>query len=233
LSGNFATSSRGGSRSVGTTPVLQLRFKDGRVSTSMNGGARVNRGSTGIATFSDALGTRLNLQPRPSLSIFTDLKTNGSQALSDGGAGRLRTNRFEFGSTRQSGLGQSTVRYDRTERYNYSTGGQTVTNQINLMGSATPRARLSTNGNFNYSTTKTEKGAVLDSRNFRFGLRYVTLWGMRLNANVSIADRGRIQSSAGAFYSLGKTSLNLSFQHSDLPSSSSFSHMSFSLSRSL
>lgn len=233
LSGNITSTSFGASRSVGASPGVQTRFAEGRVGTSANADARITRAANGLATFSDSFGSRLTLKPRPALEVFADLQTNGSQALSDGGGGRQRTRRYEFGGTRLSGIGESSFRYTRTERRGASSAGRSVNDQFNLTASATPVARLRTDGGFNFSTTKTETGAVYTSRNIRAGANFRFIWGLNLSANASVADGRQYKASCGAYYSLGKTTLSLTFLHSTLQSSSSVSHLSLSLTRAL
>ncbi|OIO06840.1 MAG: hypothetical protein AUJ52_11565 [Elusimicrobia bacterium CG1_02_63_36] len=233
VNGNVTRSSFGSSRSLGAAPGVQLRFADGRVGTSANADGRITRGPTGVATFSDSFGSRLTLKPRPPLEVFADFQTSGSQAISGGGGDRQRTRRCEFGGNRQSGVGESSFRYTRTERRGSSASGRSVNDQFNVSASATPIARLRTDGGFNFSTTKTETGAVYASRNIRGGANYRFLWGLHLNAHLSVADGRQYKSGFGAFYALGKTTLSLTFLHSSLQSSSSVSHLSFSLTRAL
>lgn len=233
LAGNMSVGRGGTSRSANLSPGLSLGFLDGRIATNANASAGWNRTGTGASYANDSLEARLSVTPRPSLNLFTEARTNGSQPLNEGGEGGRRSNRYGVGGSRNYAFGEASVRYDRTEQREFSQASRSVNDQVNLLGSASPLERLNATGGLTFSATKTDPGARYSSKNLRLGLDYDLRWGLQLFADASYADRDQYTANCGASYSLGKTQLRLKFQHQEMPSPSSFSYLSISLTRLL
>lgn len=233
LSGNQANGRGGTSRGFSAAPGLSLNFIDGRLGTVTNALAGWNRNASGSSYLNDSLEARLTLNPRPTTNLFIEGRTNGTQPLRKGDEGGLRTNRYGLGGGRRFGYGETNIRYDRTEQRQFTQGTKSTNDQVNLLASASPLERLNTTAGFSFSATKTNPGAEYTSRNFRVGLDYYLLWGLQLSADTSYADQSQHISNFAAVYSLGKTQLNLKFQHQQMPAPSSFSYLSISLTRLL
>lgn len=233
LAGNVVTGRGGSSRGVSLSPGANLGFLDGRLLTAANGQVGFSRSASGGRTFSDALGTRVDVKPRRVLSLFIEARTNGQEALGSGGTGGQRTNRYGLGADRRFSRCETSLRYDRTDQREYSLGGRSVSDQVNLLASATPLERLTATAGFNYTTTKSDPGARTESKNARAGLDYYFHWGLRLYSDASFSSRDQYSLNGGAGYALGKTALNLKYTQTKYSSSSSYSYLSVSLSRAL
>ena len=233
LSGNTSTGHGGSSRGGSIAPGANLGFYDGRLLTATNGQAGLSRSASGDTTFSDALGTRVDIKPRRKLSLFIEARTNGVEAISSGGTGGQRTHRYSLGADRKFSLAETTLRYDRTEQREFTSGSRSVSDQVNLNASATPVERLTTTAGGSYTTTKSDPGARTDSKNARVGLDYSFRWGLRLYADSSFSAGDQYTANCGAGYALGKTALNLRFTQTQYSSSSFYSYLSISLSRAL
>lgn len=231
LSGNVTTG-RAASRGVSLAPSLNLGFYGGRLLTATNGQANLSRTSAGGTTFNDSLGTRVDFKPRPVLGLFAEARTSGVEALS-GGTGGQRTNRYGLGGDRRFSQSEASLRYDRTEQRESVTGGKSVSDQVNLLGSATPVERLRATAGWNYTTTKSSPGSRMTTRNAKAGLDYSFRWGLRLYTDANFASRDQYTVNSGAGYTLGKTALNIKFTHTEYSSASSYSYLSISLSRAL
>ncbi len=233
LSGNVSTGRGGSSRSASVAPGVNLGFLGGRLLTATNGQAGLGRSSSGGMTLSDALGTRIDFQPRRVLNLFVEARTSGIESLSAGGTGGQRTNRYSLGGDRRFTLGEASLRYDRTDQREYSMNARSVSDQVNLLASAAPIERLTATAGVNYTTTKSDPGVRTDSKNARAGLDYSFRWGLRLYADTSFSNRDQYTLNSGAGYALGKTALNLKYTQTKYSSSSSYSYLSVSLSRAL
>ncbi|HAZ09403.1 MAG TPA: hypothetical protein DCZ01_13015 [Elusimicrobia bacterium] len=233
LAGNLTTGRGGTSRGVSSAPGLNLNFSNGRVTTNTNAVAGWSRSGAGASFFNDSLEGRLALNPHPSLNLFTEARTSGSEPLDIGGIGGQRTNRYGLGGTRRLVNGETSLRYDRTEQRDLSRGSSSVNDQVNILGSASLIERLNTTAGFNFSATRTDKGGRYDSKNFRLGADYSFLWGLQVSVDASFAERDQYTSNFNASYSLGKTQLALKFQRREMPTHSSFSYLSISLTRLL
>lgn len=234
LSASATTGRSGGGRGVSLSPAVNLAFLNGRVLTATNGQAGYSRSSTGNRTFNDALGTRLDVKPRPVLNLFVEARTFGVEPLgSSAGGGGQRTFRYSLGADRRFSQAQATMRYDRTEQREYSANGRSVSDQVNVEGSATPAPRLTATAGGNYTTTRGDSGGRLESRNVRAGLDYSFRWGLRLFADASFSRNDQYSANGGASYALGKTALNLKYTQTHYSTSSSYSYLSVSLSRTL
>ncbi|OGR96973.1 MAG: hypothetical protein A2V88_02105 [Elusimicrobia bacterium RBG_16_66_12] len=233
LSGNAATGRGGSSRGASVAPGVNLSFYDGRLLTVTNGQAGLSRAAAGDTTFSDSLGSRVDLKPRQALNLFAEARTSGVEALNSGGTGGQRTHRLGLGGDRRFSQVETTLRYDRTEQREFSSGAKSASDQVNLSGSATPAEGLRATAGYNYTTSKSDLGSRTSSRNARAGLDYSLRWGLRLYADASFAANDQYTANCGAGYALGKTALNLKFTHTEYSSSSSYSYLSISLSRAL
>ncbi|OGS36779.1 MAG: hypothetical protein A2506_01675 [Elusimicrobia bacterium RIFOXYD12_FULL_66_9] len=233
MAGNATTGQGGASRGASLGPGVNLGFLGGRLLTATNAQASISRGASGRSSFGNALGTRVDLRPSSVLSLFAEARTSGVEPLGSGGTGGQRTHRYGLGGDRRFEQSQMSVRYDRTEQREYSSGGKSVSDQVNLTGSATPIARLTATGGVNYTTTKSDPGSRTDSRNARAGLDYSFFSGLRLYADTSFSSRDQYTANCGAGYSLGKTALSLKLTHTENSSYSSYTYLSISLSRSL
>ncbi|MDD5304261.1 MAG: hypothetical protein PHS14_14265 [Elusimicrobia bacterium] len=233
LSGNATTGRGGSSRSGSIAPGVNLGFYDGRLLTAANGQAGLSRSATSGTTFSDALGARVDVKPRRALNLFIEARTSGVEAISSGGTGGQRTHHFSLGGDRRFSQGETTLRYDRTDQREFSSGNRSVSDQVNLNGSVTPVERLTATAGVNYTTTKSDPGSRSESKNARAGLDYSFRWGLRLYADGSFSTRDQYTANCGAGYALGKTSLGLKFTQTKYSSDSSYSYLSVSLSRSL
>ncbi|PIR15692.1 MAG: hypothetical protein COV48_12955 [Elusimicrobia bacterium CG11_big_fil_rev_8_21_14_0_20_64_6] len=233
LAGNATTGRGGTSRSASLSPGVNLGFYNDRLLTATNGQAGINRSAGGDSSFSNALGTRVDLRPRPVLSLFVEARTNGVEPINSGGAGGQRTVRYGLGGDRRFALGSANFRYDRTEQREFTTGGKSVSDQVNLLGSAVPIARLNATAGYSYTTTKSSPGGRTNTRNARAGLDYSFIWGLRLYTDASFSSRDQYTLNSGASYALGKTALSLKYTQTNYSSSSSYSYLSLSLSRAL
>lgn len=72
-----------------------------------------------------------------------------------------------------------------------------------------------------------------ESRNAKAGLDYSSRRGLRLYSDASFSAKDQYTANCGAAYALGKTALSLKYSHTEYTSSSSYSYLSVSLSRSL
>jgi hypothetical protein len=233
LSGNATTGRGGASRSVTLSPGVNLAFLDGRVLTATNGQAGYSRSGAGGSAFSDALGTRVDFKPRRVLHLFVEARTNGIESLTAGGTAGQRMFRYSAGGDRRFSQGEATLRWDRNDQREYASGSRSVSDQVNLLASATPVERLTATAGVNYTTTKSDPGERTESKNARAGLDYSFRWGLRLYTDASFSNRDQYTVNSGAGYSLGKTSVGLRFTQTHYSSSSSYSYLSVSLSRAL
>ncbi|MBI4061915.1 MAG: hypothetical protein HY403_10835 [Elusimicrobia bacterium] len=233
LSANASTGRAGSSRGGSVAPGVNLGFYDGRLLTATNGQLGLSRSAAGDKTFSDALGARADLKPLRTLNLFIEARTSGVEPLDSGGTGGQRTNRYSLGGDRKFSLGETTLRYDRTDQRQFSSGGRSVSDQVNLNGSAIPLARLTATAGANYTTTKSDSGSRTESQNGRVGLDYSFRWGLKLFVNSSFSAEDQYSANCGAAYALGKTALSLRFTQTQYSSSSSYSYLSVSLSRAL
>lgn len=220
-------------RSASMAPYLSLAFKDGKLLTAFNGNLGWTRSASGAASLTDGLGTRLNLRPRRTLSLFVDVNTSETIPLTGDAPAGHRSSRLGVGRTRIYGGGETTLRYDHTRERSYAAGGGSDSDQVNLNASATPlqRLRLSSGGSF--SQTRTTDGAVYDSKNFTGSLTWSTLRGLSLFADASFAELEQYTTNAGVTYAIGKTSLAVKYTYTATPLPSSFSHISVTLTRAL
>lgn len=232
LSGNLATGGGSTSRGLSLAPGANLAFRDGRVLTNLTGQAGWNRSSSGGGALSDALGLRVDLRPRPASGVFAEARTSGVSALG-GAQGGQRTNRYGLGGDRRFSGGQSEARFDRIDQRDFSNGGRSVSDQVNLNANLNIVERLNGTAGYNLTTTKTDGGSRLTSRNARAGLDYAFRWGLRLAADTTFVSADQYTSNASAAYALGKTALSLRYTRTQRTSDSSYSYLSISLSRSL
>lgn len=233
FSGNQVNGRGGTSRGFSAAPGLSLNFADGRLGTITNALAGWNRSAAGSSYLNDSLEARLTLNPRPITNLFIEGRTNGTRPLRKGDEGGLRTNRYGLGGGRRFGYGETSFRYDRTEQRQFTQGPKSTNDQVNLLASASPLERLNTTAGFSFNATKMTPGAEYTSKNFRVSLDYYLLCGLQLSADTSYTDQNQYTSNFAAVYSLGKTQLNLKFQHQQMPAPSSFSYLSISLTRLL
>lgn len=233
ISGN-ATSGRGGAtRSIATSPGASLSFREGRVATTANASVGGTRGTDGAQVLNDSLEGRLSLNPLPVLGFFAEGRTSGSTPFSRDGVGGIRINHYGAGGNRSFSANELSLRWDRTDQRDLAQGMRTVSDQVNLLGSANPLERLTATGGFSYNTTKTNPGARYDYRNYRAGLDYYFPWGLQLSADASFANREQYTANFNASYSLGKTSITFKFQQQEMSTRSSYSYMSVGLTRLL
>jgi len=220
-------------RSASVSPYLSLAFRDGRVTTVFNGNLGWSRSATGTASLSDGLGTRLNLRPRKTLSLFAELQTSESIPLTADAPAGQRSSRLGLGRTRIYGGGETTLRYDHMRERSYATGSGLDTDQVNLNASATPLQRLRTSVGGSFNQTRTTEGTVYDSKNLTSSLTYSTLWGLSMYADASFSELQQYTTNAGATYAMGKTSFSLKYTYTATPLPSSYSSISLTLTRSL
>lgn len=220
-------------RSASLGPYLSLAFRDGKVTTAFNGNLGWSRGSEGTSSLTDGIGTRLNLRPRKTLSLFAEFQTSESLPLTGDAPAGQRTSRLGLGRTRIYGGGETTLRYDRARERSYATGGGSDSDQFNLNASATPLQRLRTSVGASFNETRTTEGTISDSKNLAGSLTYSTLWGLSMNADASFSELQQYTANAGATYAMGKTSLSLKYTYTATPLPSSYSSISLTLTRSL
>lgn len=233
IAGN-ATSGRGGeTRSIATSPGASLSFRDGRVATTVNTSVGGTRGADGAQFLNDSLEGRLSLNPLPIMGFFAEGRTSGNTPLSRDGVGGIRSNHYGAGGNRRFGANELSLRWDRADQRDLAQGMRTVSDQVNLLGSANPLERLTATGGFSYNTTKTNPGARYDYRNYRLGMDYYFPWGLQLTADASIASRDQYTTNFNASYVLGKTTLTFKFQQQEMSTRSSYSYMSVGLTRLL
>lgn len=232
ISAGATTGHGGGGRSVAVAPGVNLAFLGGRLKTATNAQAGLIRSPSGSKVFNDSLGTRFDYSPRRVLNLFAEAQTNGSDALGSGEGGQ-RTFRYSLGADRKFPQATANMRYDRIEQRDFTSGGRSASDQINVAASATPIERLTATAGANYTTTRSDPGTRSESKNARAGLDYSFRWGLRLFADASFSGNDQYSANGGAGYTLGKTSLNLKITQMHYSSSSSYTYMSVSLARAL
>ncbi|MBI5239161.1 MAG: hypothetical protein HY926_01685 [Elusimicrobia bacterium] len=209
---------------------LSLAFASGTLTseTGVSGGwsrgagsSFLNNGARGLLTFA----------PRRPYSVFTEARTEGTEALG-GARGGSRTNRLGAGSTlRPSQYADATVRWDRTHQRDHAAASTSLSDQIDLLSRLYPIERLLLSAGYNLGFTKSEPGGSSRNRTMRLSLEYAFLFGLQVSGGATLV--GDSYTANGSLnYSLGKTELFARYEHRELSTPSTYSYLSVGLKRS-
>lgn len=218
--------------SEGASDALSLNqtFRQGSLTTSMNGSGGWNRGP-GTTLLSDGFSEQLNICPTRPDNGFVQVRTSGSKALR--GAGGGRTNTLSIGSNHARSAGSIGTRIDHIDAKSYADGTRSVSDQLQLDAKGNPIPRLYSTFGYNLGMVRTAPGhGSRTSQSLRAGLDYEPWSGFSLSASAAYAGVG-YSTLASVAYSLGKTALKISYEYRSVSTPMTFSHLSISLTRTL
>lgn len=205
-------------------------FFAGRFTT--NAGGSLGWSRSGANRFlTDGLDALATLSPRRRYSLFVSAQTSGSEPLAGDGGGR--TNRYGTGANAPLGPNADLgLRGYRTLTRDYGAHSGSVNDQATLQVTASPMEQVYARAAYNVGVLRSSRGGRSRTQDVQAGADYNPRNNVSFSAAATWAASA-YTASVSARYRVGKTQFGISYEHRELSTPATFSHLSVSVSRAL
>lgn len=217
-------------QSVTDSATGEWRTPSGRASWRANAeGGWASDASAGDS-LSDALRGRATLMPRPSYDVYLELGNSGATPLGGLPGGSRQQNLATGLGLRPSPVTTLAANYTLARNRSFAQGSVSVVHGVTAQLQSSPVERLRATGSWSLNWTEGapgSRGELLSA-----AVDYSPWEGLQLLGELARSGRS-LNASLSAGYTIGRTRATLRFERRELYTVNSYSHLSFSLSRSL